>query len=399
MKILVINCGSSSLKYQLIDMTDESVLCKGLCERIGIEGSKITHKAKGSEWSEETPFPTHTEAFMKVVDMMTTGEGAVVSDKSEIGAIGHRIVQGAEFFTKSEIVTDAIIDKIEEIAPLAPVHNLAHVQGLRSAKKVFGDLPNVVVFDTTFHQTMPPKAYMYGVPYEMYEKYAIRRYGAHGTSHRYVSMAAAQYLGKDPSELKMVTCHLGNGSSITAVDGGRCVDTSMGLTPLAGVLMGTRCGDVDPSVVTYMEQKMGIHGQEMADYLNKQCGLLGVSGVSSDKRDVEAAAAAGNERAKLASDMLNYQIKKFVGAYAAAMGGLDCVVFTGGIGENDAHVRSEVCKNMEFLGIRLDEEKNRQRGADILDLTVEGGRVKVLMVCTNEELMIARDTLGLVTGR
>lgn len=399
MKILVINCGSSSLKYQLIDMTDESVLCKGLCERIGIEGSKITHKAKGSEWSEETPFPTHTEAFMKVVDMMTTGEGAVVSDKSEIGAIGHRIVQGAEFFTKSEIVTDAIIDKIEEIAPLAPVHNLAHVQGLRSAKKVFGDLPNVVVFDTTFHQTMPPKAYMYGVPYEMYEKYAIRRYGAHGTSHRYVSMAAAQYLGKDPSELKMVTCHLGNGSSITAVDGGRCVDTSMGLTPLAGVLMGTRCGDVDPSVVTYMEQKMGIHGQEMADYLNKQCGLLGVSGVSSDKRDVEAAAAAGNERAKLASDMLNYQIKKFVGAYAAAMGGLDCVVFTGGIGENDALVRSEVCKNMEFLGIRLDEEKNRQRGADILDLTAEGGRVKVLMVCTNEELMIARDTLGLVTGR
>ncbi|GKI14378.1 acetate kinase [Oscillospiraceae bacterium] len=399
MKILVINCGSSSLKYQLIDMTDESVLCKGLCERIGIEGSKITHKAKGSEWSEETPFPTHTEAFMKVVDMMTTGEGAVVSDKSEIGAIGHRIVQGAEFFTKSEIVTDAIIDKIEEIAPLAPVHNLAHVQGLRSAKKVFGDLPNVVVFDTTFHQTMPPKAYMYGVPYEMYEKYAIRRYGAHGTSHRYVSMAAAEYLGKDPSELKMVTCHLGNGSSITAVDGGRCVDTSMGLTPLAGVLMGTRCGDVDPSVVTYMEQKMGIHGQEMADYLNKQCGLLGVSGVSSDKRDVEAAAAAGNERAKLASDMLNYQIKKFVGAYAAAMGGLDCVVFTGGIGENDALVRSEVCRNMEFLGIRLDEEKNRQRGADILDLTAEGGRVKVLMVCTNEELMIARDTLGLVTGR
>ena len=399
MKVLVINCGSSSLKYQLIDMEGERVLCKGLCERIGIEGSKITHKANGGEWEQEVPFPTHTEAFMKVVEMMTSGEGAVVKDKREISAIGHRVVQGAEFFTKSEIVTDAIIDKIEEIAPLAPVHNLAHVQGLRSAKKVFGNLPNVVVFDTTFHQTMPPKAYMYGVPYEMYEKYAIRRYGAHGTSHRYVSMAAAQYLGKDPSELKMVTCHLGNGSSITAVDGGRCVDTSMGLTPLAGVLMGTRCGDVDPSVVTYMEQKMGIHGQEMADYLNKQCGLLGVSGVSSDKRDVEAAAAAGNERAKLASDMLNYQIKKFVGAYAAAMGGLDCVVFTGGIGENDALVRSEVCKNMEFLGIRLDEEKNRQRGADILDLTAEGGRVKVLMVCTNEELMIARDTLGLVTGR
>ena len=397
MKVLVINCGSSSLKYQLIDMDGEAVLCKGLCERIGIEGSKIVHKAHGKEWEEEVPFPTHTEAFMKVVEMMTTGEGAVVKDKSEIRAIGHRVVQGAEFFTKSEIVTDAIIDKIEEIAPLAPVHNMAHVQGLRSAKAVFGaSVPNVVVFDTTFHQTMPPKAYMYGVPYEMYEKYSIRRYGAHGTSHRYVSMAAAQYLGKDAKDIKMVTCHLGNGSSITAVDGGKCVDTSMGLTPLAGVLMGTRCGDIDPSVVTYMEQKLGIHGQEMADYLNKKSGLLGISGVSSDKRDVEKAAAEGNARAKLASDMLNYQIKKYVGAYAAAMGGIDCLVFTGGIGENDGYVRSEVCKNMEFLGISIDAEKNKLRGLDINDITGEGSRVKVLVVCTNEELMIARDTKALV---
>ena len=397
MKVLVINCGSSSLKYQLIDMDGEAVLCKGLCERIGIEGSKIVHKAHGKEWEEEVPFPTHTEAFMKVVEMMTTGEGAVVKDKSEISAIGHRVVQGAEFFTKSEIVTDAIIDKIEEIAPLAPVHNMAHVQGLRSAKAVFGaSVPNVVVFDTTFHQTMPPKAYMYGVPYEMYEKYSIRRYGAHGTSHRYVSMAAAQYLGKDAKDIKMVTCHLGNGSSITAVDGGKCVDTSMGLTPLAGVLMGTRCGDIDPSVGTYMEQKLGIHGQEMADYLNKKSGLLGISGVSSDKRDVEKAAAEGNARAKLASDMLNYQIKKYVGAYAAAMGGIDCLVFTGGIGENDGYVRSEVCKNMEFLGISIDAEKNKLRGLDINDITGEGSRVKVLVVCTNEELMIARDTKALV---
>ena len=397
MKVLVINCGSSSLKYQLIDMDGEAVLCKGLCERIGIEGSKIVHKAHGKEWEEEVPFPTHTEAFMKVVEMMTTGEGAVVKDKSEISAIGHRVVQGAEFFTKSEIVTDAIIDKIEEIAPLAPVHNMAHVQGLRSAKAVFGaSVPNVVVFDTTFHQTMPPKAYMYGVPYEMYEKYSIRRYGAHGTSHRYVSMAAAQYLGKGAKDIKMVTCHLGNGSSITAVDGGKCVDTSMGLTPLAGVLMGTRCGDIDPSVVTYMEQKLGIHGQEMADYLNKKSGLLGISGVSSDKRDVEKAAAEGNARAKLASDMLNYQIKKYVGAYAAAMGGIDCLVFTGGIGENDGYVRSEVCKNMEFLGISIDAEKNKLRGLDINDITGEGSRVKVLVVCTNEELMIARDTKALV---
>ena len=399
MKILVINCGSSSLKYQLIDMDNENVLCKGLCERIGIEGSKITHKANGGAWTEEVPFPTHTEAFSKVVEMMTTGEGAVVKDKSEIGAIGHRVVQGAEFFTKSEIVTDAIIDKIEEIAPLAPVHNMAHVQGLRSAKAVFGaETPNVVVFDTTFHQTMPPKAYIYGVPYEMYEKYSIRRYGAHGTSHRYVSMAAAKFLGKDPSELKMITCHLGNGSSITAVDGGKCVDTSMGLTPLAGVLMGTRCGDVDPSVVTYMEQKLSIHGQEMADYLNKNSGLLGISGVSSDKRDVETAAQSGNKRARLAEEMLNYQIKKYIGAYTAAMGGLDCVVFTGGIGENDAPLRKEVCENMEFFGIKLDEEKNKQRGADIIDLSAEDSRVKILMVCTNEELMIARDTLALVNG-
>ena len=395
MNVLVINCGSSSLKYQLINMQDESVLCKGLCERIGIDGSRIIHKANGGEWTQEVDFPTHTEAFMKVVEMMTQGEGAVVKDKSEISAIGHRVVQGAEFFTKSEIVTDAIIDKIEEIAPLAPVHNMAHVQGLRSAKAVFGEnVPNVVVFDTTFHQTMPPKAYIYGVPYEMYEKYSIRRYGAHGTSHRYVSMAAAKYLSRN--DLKMVTCHLGNGSSITAVENGKCIDTSMGLTPLAGVLMGTRCGDVDPSVVTYMEQKLGIHGQEMADYLNKNSGLLGISGVSSDKRDVESAAQNGNKRAQLAEDMLNYQIKKYIGAYSAAMGGLDCIVFTGGIGENDCALREAVCDNMEYLGVALDPEKNKVRGLDINDISAKNSRVKILVVCTNEELMIARDTKELV---
>ena len=395
MNVLVINCGSSSLKYQLINMQDESVLCKGLCERIGIDGSRIIHKANGGEWTQEVDFPTHTEAFMKVVEMMTQGEGAVVKDKSEISAIGHRVVQGAEFFTKSEIVTDAVIDKIEEIAPLAPVHNMAHVQGLRSAKAVFGEnVPNVVVFDTTFHQTMPPKAYIYGVPYEMYEKYSIRRYGAHGTSHRYVSLAAAKYLSRN--DLKMVTCHLGNGSSITAVENGKCIDTSMGLTPLAGVLMGTRCGDVDPSVVTYMEQKLGIHGQEMADYLNKNSGLLGISGVSSDKRDVENAAQNGNKRAQLAEDMLNYQIKKYIGAYSAAMGGLDCIVFTGGIGENDCALREAVCDNMEYLGVALDPEKNKVRGLDINDISAENSRVKILVVCTNEELMIARDTKELV---
>ncbi len=397
MKILVINCGSSSLKYQLIDMQDESIICKGLCERIGINGSKITHQVGKQKWEKEVPFPTHTEAFMEVVDQMTAGEGAVIKSKDEIDAIGHRIVQGAEWFTKSEIVTDAIIDKIEEIAPLAPVHNLAHVQGLRSAKKVFGaDMPNVVVFDTTFHQTMPPKAYMYGIPYKFYEENKIRRYGAHGTSHRYVSMKAAEFLGKPASELKIVTCHLGNGSSITAVDGGKCVDTSMGLTPLAGVLMGTRCGDIDPSVVTYMEQITGMHGQEMADYLNKKSGLLGVSGISSDKRDIENAMMEGNERAKLASDMLNYQIKKFVGAYTAAMGGLDCIVFTGGIGENDKIVRQEVCAGMEFFGLSIDPALNDRKGRDIVDITGPDSKVKVLIICTNEELMIARDTMALV---
>lgn len=397
MKILVINCGSSSLKYQLIDMQDESIICKGLCERIGINGSKITHQVGKQKWEKEVPFPTHTEAFMEVVDQMTAGEGAVIKSKDEIDAIGHRVVQGAEWFTKSEIVTDAIIDKIEEIAPLAPVHNLAHVQGLRSAKKVFGaDMPNVVVFDTTFHQTMPPKAYMYGIPYKFYEENKIRRYGAHGTSHRYVSMKAAEFLGKPASELKIVTCHLGNGSSITAVDGGKCVDTSMGLTPLAGVLMGTRCGDIDPSVVTYMEQITGMHGQEMADYLNKKSGLLGVSGISSDKRDIENAMMEGNERAKLASDMLNYQIKKFVGAYTAAMGGLDCIVFTGGIGENDKIVRQEVCAGMEFFGLSIDPALNDRKGRDIVDITGPDSKVKVLIICTNEELMIARDTMALV---
>ncbi|MDD3428707.1 MAG: acetate kinase [Oscillospiraceae bacterium] len=394
MKVLVINCGSSSLKYQLIDMTDERVLCKGLCERIGIDGSAITHQVGDKKWNEEIAFPTHTEAFMKVVEMMTTGEGAVVKDKSEISAIGHRVVQGAEFFTKSEIVTEDVITKIDELSPLAPVHNPAHVQGLRCAKKVFGDIPNVVVFDTTFHQTMPKQAYMFGIPYEFYEKYAIRRYGAHGTSHRFVSIAAAEYLGRD--DLKMVTCHLGNGSSISAVKNGKCIDTSMGLTPLGGILMGTRSGDLDPSVVCYMNELTGISGNDMSDLLNKKSGFLGVSGVSSDKRDIETAAAEGNERARLASNMFDYQLKKFIGAYSAAMGGLDCVVFTGGIGENDQPVREKACADMEYLGLKIDTEKNKIRGQEILDISAPDSKVKVLVICTNEELMIARDTKALV---
>ena len=399
MKVLVINCGSSSLKYQLIDMDTEKVLCKGLCERIGMDGSKITHKANGGKWEVETPFPSHTEAFAKVVEMMTTGEGKVIDDVSEINAIGHRGVHGGEKFRESCLVTDEVIKVYEELSPLAPLHNPAGVLGLRAARQVFGEaMPNVIVFDTAFHATMPPKAYMYALPYEYYEKYGVRRYGFHGTSHRYVSLTAAQYLGKKPEELKMVTCHLGNGSSITAVDGGKVLDTSMGMTPLPGLIMGTRCGDIDPSIPGYIMNRTGMSAADFDVVMNKKSGLEGVSGVSSDKRDIENASAAGNERAKLASDMLNYQIKKFIGGYAAAMGGLDCVVFTGGIGENDDYVRSEVCKNMEFLGIAIDPEKNSVRGKDINDITAEGGRVKVLVVCTDEELMIARDTKAIVEG-
>ncbi len=399
MKILVINCGSSSLKYQLLDMQTEEVLCKGNCERVGLDDSFVTHKAHGKEWRVDCDFPTHTEAFMKVVLLMTDDEFAVIKSKSEIDAIGHRVVQGAEIFTKSEIVTDEIIKQIDDVSHLAPVHNPAHVKGLNSAKAVFGEnVPNVAVFDTTFHQTMPPKAYMYAIPYELYEKYSIRRYGFHGTSHRYVSLKAAEFLGKSRDELKIITCHLGNGSSIAAIDHGKCVDTSMGLTPLAGLIMGTRCGDIDPSAVTFIEEKTGLSGQEMANYLNKKCGLLGVSGVSSDKRDVEKAANEGNERAQLAREMLQYQIKKYVGSYAAAMGGVDCIVFTGGIGENAPNTRAGVCENMEFLGVNFSAQENEKglQGRDMFSVSTPDSKVKVLVICTNEELMIARDTQKLV---
>ena len=398
MKVLVINCGSSSLKYQLIDMDGEKVLCKGLCDRIGMEGSCIIHKVDGAKTEVLTPFPTHTEAFEKVVEMMTSGAGKVIEDVSEIGAIGHRGVHGGEKFRESALVTEDLIATYEELSALAPLHNPAGVLGMRAAQKVFGDLPNVMVFDTAFHSTMPPKAFMYGVPYEYYEKYGVRRYGFHGTSHRYISLAAAKYLGKEPSELKIVTCHLGNGSSIAAVDGGQVVDTSMGMTPLAGLLMGTRAGDMDPSIPGYLMQRTGKSAAEIDTILNKKSGLAGISGVSSDKRDVEDAANAGNERAILANEMLNYEIKKYIGSYAAAMGGVDCVVFTGGIGENDPYLRTGVCENMEFLGIAIDPERNKLRGMDINDITAEGAKVKVLVIATDEEMMIARDTLAIATA-
>ena len=393
MKILVINAGSSSLKYQLIDMDDESVIAKGNCERIGMDGH-ITHKTfDGRQVSEDCDFPTHTEAFERVVKALTEGDAAVIRTMDEIAAVGHRIVQGAEIFDKATIVTDEVIDQIDGLSELAPVHNHPHALALRACKKVIPDyVPQVVVFDTAFHQTMPEKAYMFGMPYECYEKFHVRKYGFHGTSHRFVSKALAKAMGKNVEDLKIVSCHLGNGSSITAVDGGKSVDTSMGFTPLDGVIMGTRSGCVDPSAVTCVQKKLGLGASEMSEYLNKKSGFLGISGVSSDNRDVEAAAKDGNKRAQLVSEMLKYGIKKYIGAYAAVMNGLDAVLFTGGIGENAAEVRSGACKDMDYMGIKLDEELNAKTQGELARISAPDSKVEVWVVPTNEELLIARDT-------
>ncbi|MBE6847589.1 MAG: acetate kinase [Ruminococcus sp.] len=398
MLILVVNAGSSSLKYQLLNMDDESVLAKGNCDRIGIDGH-VSHKtADGRTVDADCTFPTHTEAFQKLVEVLTTGDAAVIKSMDEISAVGHRIVQGAEVFDRPCLVTPEIIDQIDELRELAPVHNHAHALALRACSAVIpATTPQVVVFDTAFHQTMPPKAYMFGLPYEDYEKYHVRKYGFHGTSHRFVSAALAEAMGKDIKELKIVSCHLGNGSSITAVDGGKCVDTSMGFTPLDGLLMGTRCGAIDPSAVTYIADKHGFTPDEMSQYMNKKSGFLGVSGVSSDNRDLTAAAAEGNKRAQLAGDILAYQIQKYIGSYTAAMNGLDAVLFTGGIGENSWEVRENVCKNMEFFGIKIDEELNRQSRGKLIKLSTADSKVEVWIVPTNEELLIARDTLAVIS--
>ncbi len=395
--ILVVNAGSSSLKYQLLNMDDESVIAKGNCDRIGIDGH-ISHKTfDGRKVETECSFPTHTEAFAKLVEVLTTGEASVIKSMSEISAVGHRIVQGAEVFDKTTLVTDEVIDKIDEMKELAPVHNHAHALALRACKKVLPEgVPMVVVFDTAFHQTMPEKAFMFGLPYEDYENYHVRKYGFHGTSHRFVSHALADAMGKDIKDLKIVSCHLGNGSSITAVNGGKSVDTSMGFTPLDGVLMGTRTGAVDPSAVTYIQEKHGFSAAEMSEYMNKKSGFLGVSGISSDNRDITAAAEKGDKRAILASEMLQYQIKKYIGSYAAAMNGLDAVLFTGGIGENAWEVREGVCKDMEFFGIKIDTEKNKSTRGELIKISTPDSKVEVWIVPTNEELLIARDTLAMI---
>lgn len=398
MIILVVNAGSSSLKYQLLNMDDESVIAKGNCDRIGI-GGHISHKTfDGRKIDEDCDFPTHTEAFEKLVEVLTTGEASVIKSMDEISAVGHRIVQGAEVFDRTTLVTDEVIRKIDDMAELAPVHNHAHALALRACKKVIPEgVPMVVVFDTAFHQTMPPKAFMYGLPYEDYEKYHVRKYGFHGTSHRFVSAALAEAMGKDIKDLKIVSCHLGNGSSITAVDGGKSVDTSMGFTPLDGVVMGTRTGSVDPSAVTFVAEKHGFSPKEMSDYMNKKSGFLGVSGVSSDNRDISSAAEHGDKKAKLVSEMLIYEIKKYIGSYAAAMNGLDAVLFTGGIGENAAEVRQGVCDDMDFFGIKIDNELNKTVHGTLTKLSTPDSKVEVWVVPTNEELLIARDTLALIS--
>lgn len=399
MKILVINAGSSSLKYQLIDMSNESVVAKGNCERIGIDGI-ITHKTESSSDTHECGLPTHAEAFREVVRLLTGGKNAVISGMEEITAVGHRVVQGGEKFSESARITDQMLSELEELNDLAPLHNPGSLTAIRACQKVFdASVPQVVVFDTAFHQTLPPKAYMYAIPYELYEKYHIRKYGFHGTSHRYVSGRMASILGKPLSELKIITCHLGNGSSITAIDHGRSVDTTMGFTPLDGLIMGTRCGSIDPSVVTFLQEKEGLSPKEANDLMNKKSGYLGVSGLTSDQRDLTDAANEGNARAALALEMQRYQIRKYIGAYAAVMNGLDAVVFTGGIGENAHSTRSEVCKDMEFLGIDFDLDLNREvkiAGNKEMEITKPGSRVKVFVIPTNEELLIARDTVAIV---
>lgn len=397
MKILVLNCGSSSFKYQLIDMDGEKVLAKGLVERIGISGSKIKHTKTGQEpVSKEVDFPNHTVAIKFVLGMLVDSEHGVLTSLDELSAAGHRLVHGGEKFTSSVLVTPEVVKGIEEVIPLAPLHNPANLQGICAVMEVLPGLPNVAVFDTAFHQTMPAKAYMYGIPYKYYEENGVRRYGFHGTSHSYVSGRAAEILGKPVDSLKIITCHMGNGSSITAVDCGKSVDTSLGYGTSEGVLMGSRSGNLDPSVMVFLMEKFKDAGV-VNNLVHKESGLLGISGISSDMRDIEDAAAQGNERAKLALDILVYGVKKYVGAYAAAMGGVDALVFTAGIGENGIGFRKEVCEGLEFMGIKIDEAKNNVRGKEVI-FSADDSRVKVMVVPTDEELVIARDTKACVAA-
>ena len=394
MKILVINAGSSSLKYQLIDMDNESLLAKGLCERIGIDG-RLTHKPQNGKpvFEADVPFPTHKEAIEAVLEKLVSKEYGVVESMSEIGAVGHRVLHGGIEFTKSCLVDDACEAAIKKCFPLGPLHNPANLMGIKACQTVMPGTPQVAVFDTSFGMDMAPKAYMYALPYEYYEKDSVRRYGFHGTSHRFVSARACEIWGKPGC--RVVNCHLGNGSSVSASIDGKCIDTAMGLTPLAGVPMGTRSGDVDPSILQYLMAQHGYSIDEMLNILNKKSGVLGLSGVSSDFRDLDKAAEEGNERAQLALDKFAYEVKKYIGAYIAAMGGIDMLTFTAGVGENSATTREDICKGLECFGIKIDKEKNHVRGKEV-EISADDSTVRVFIIPTNEELMIARDTLALV---
>ena len=395
MKVLVINAGSSSLKYQLIDTVDGKVMAKGLCERIGIDGV-LVHTGSKDKTTIKTPMPTHAEAISAVINILLDPEQGVISSMKEIDAVGHRVVHGGEFFSDSVLITEAVIKASEDCVPLAPLHNPPNLIGIRACQEVMGkDVPMVAVFDTAFHQSMPQTSYMYAIPYEYYEKYKIRRYGFHGTSHKYVAQQAAEMLGRDLDELKLITCHLGNGSSIAAIKNGKSFDTSMGFTPLDGLPMGTRAGNIDPAIIEFLAENEGLSAKEVINILNKKSGMLGISGVSSDFRDLDAANEEGNARAKLAKDMFDNSVKKIIGSYIAEMGGVDAIIFTAGVGENDRSVRWDVCSHMEYLGIKIDPEKNKFRGRQ-MDISIDWARVRVLVIPTNEELMIAQDTERLV---
>lgn len=397
MNVLVINCGSSSLKFQLIDSISEKVLAKGLCERIGIDGSRISYTPFDGEKEErETPMPTHNEAIKNVIDALVNEDTGVIKDLSEVGAVGHRVVHGGEYFSQSTLVTEDVIKKIEECSDLAPLHNPANIIGIRACMKAMPDTPNVVVFDTAFHQTMPPKAYLYAIPYEYYQKYKIRRYGFHGTSHSYVSKRVAQIMDKPYDKLKTIVCHLGNGASICAVENGKSIDTSMGLTPLAGVAMGTRSGDVDPGILEVIANKDNVSLKEVIEILNKKSGILGASKVSSDFRDITKAIEEGNEIAKNALEVFANTVVRFVGSYVAEMNGVDAIAFTAGVGENNQLVRKIVCEHLGYLGVTLDEKANEVRGEEKM-ISTPDSKVKVFVVPTNEELAIARETLELLS--
>ena len=395
MKVLVINCGSSSLKYQLIDSETEQVLAKGLCERIGIDGV-LTHKPTGKEPVRiETAMPTHTTAVSLVLQQLTDEKNGVIRSLSEIGAVGHRVVHGGEKFASSVVINDEVLAQVEACNDLAPLHNPANIIGINACKELMPNVPMVGVFDTAFHQTMPKEAYLYGLPYEYYEKYGVRRYGFHGTSHSFVSKRTAEVLGKKPEDLNVIVCHLGNGSSISAVKAGKCVDTSMGLTPLEGVPMGTRSGSIDPAIVEFIANKENMDVHQVLNVLNKKSGMQGVSGVSSDFRDLDAATKAGNERAEIAVKMFAYSVAKYIGAYTAAMNGVDAIAFTAGVGENDPVVRGMVCEYLGYLGIKIDPEMNAKRGQE-MEISTPDSKVRVMVIPTNEELAIARETVALV---